>query len=127
MNFAAKEHYRAVLIGPSYLSEIENIKWPAATVSYLKKYRIDSQPSKKEWIFYDLETMRGAVANSPIDEELAQFILSLNKDVNCLFLAERERISFFNGAFLAPVEIANCARYAWSIVRNQPPELFVFH
>jgi hypothetical protein len=95
-------------------------------VRYLKTTR-DPAQCRPDHIYYDPDSIRQAIAGAPVDRELAEWIFWLNADPNCLLLAERERTSIFSGAFLAATEIAGCARYAWSILRDFGPDLVIFH
>ncbi len=117
-----------VLIGPSYfdLESIGGIGWRDTVVRYVKKERSTRQPSANA-THYDAASMENAIAGKPVSVALSRFILQLNADINCYFLAERERSSLFGGAFLAPVNIAACARYAWRILEDFSPDALVFH
>jgi len=117
---------RKILIGPSYMREIESIDWKSATVRFLRKQKSTSDDAACG-IYYDLASMKEAIAGEPVEAGLAEVILELNRDTNCFLLAERERGSLFDGALLAPVSIANCARYAWLILRTFDPAVLVFH
>jgi hypothetical protein len=125
MNSKEQARFR-VLLGPCSLQQVDRVRWPLATVKYLKTTR-DPKTHSPDYIYYDAESIRRSVTGMPVDRELAEWILLLNADPNCFLLAERDRSSFFNGAFLASTEIANCARYAWSILKGCAPDLIVFH
>lgn len=127
MGVTGNIEHRTVLVGPSYLPDVGNLQWHAAEVRYLQKYRIADRPEHSDWIFYDLGTMKAGVAGRLVTDDLAEVILALNRDINCYFVAERERTSLFDGTFLAPVAISTCAQYAWSILKEYKPDLVVFH
>jgi hypothetical protein len=116
----------SVLIGPSSLSAVERVDWGQADVRYLRKHR-DPAHLADNHIYYDLDSLRKYNLDKPVDPALAAFIVRLNADINCFTLAERDRGSFFDGALLAPVEIASCARFAWGVLREHAPGLIVFH
>jgi hypothetical protein len=113
-----------VLIGPTSLAEIAQIRWASAEVRHLVR---DLQRVDAATIRYDIASLKQAIAGKPIESQLAELIIGLNQDVNCLFLAERERGEFFNGSFLASVALSNCARFAWSVLDDHRPELVIFH
>lgn len=113
-----------VLFGPTSIADVARIEWPHAQVHHL--LRVDS-PDAPAAIRYDAARMQAAVRGRSVDPDLAHFILRLNEDTNCLWLAERERSGFFDGSFLAPVALANCARFAWSLLDEVAPDLLVFH
>jgi capsular polysaccharide biosynthesis protein len=116
-----------VLIGPTYLSAIEKVDWPESTVKYLKDHRSPEAADSAPFLYYDAASMRKGIARSSIDKELGELIIALNRDVNCFFLAERERQNIFDGPFLAPIHLSDCARYAWSLLKEYKPNLVVFH
>jgi hypothetical protein len=115
-----------VLVGPTYLDEIERIPWPSATVRYLQKYA-NKTAASGSYVYFDDSSLKAAIFGQPVQRELAEFILSLNRDINCFFLVERERTDLFKGTFLAPVDIADAARYAWRILNEPRPDVLVFH
>ena len=126
MNDTAATGSPNILIGPSYLNGIETVGWRGITANYLKKQRDPSRDDSR-YIYYDAQSVKTRIMNERVDRELADVILRLNADTNCFFLAERERTSFFDGAFLAPVSIANYARYVWLTLKQYAPKLIIFH
>jgi hypothetical protein len=125
MNDAARKSMR-VLIGPTYLEGVRSVTWSGELVLYLHKVR-SAATAGSGHIYYDDRSIQDAVSDSGIDADLGRLIVDLNQDINCYFLAERERKDLFDGAFLAPIEISNCARYAWSILVENRIELLIFH
>lgn len=115
-----------ILVGPTYLEGVGLVAWPGKRVVYLRKAR-HAEPGDAECVHYDERSIQEAIVNKAIDHRLGQLIVDLNKDISCYFLAERERKDFFDGAFLAPVEISNCARFAWSILVENQIDLLIFH
>jgi hypothetical protein len=122
----ADEARLTVLVGPSSLSAIESIDWGSAQPRYLRKFRDASQPAANH-VHYDAESIRAYNVGKPVPPELAALILRLSADANCFLLAERDRGSLLDGALLAPVEIASCARFAWGILQEHAPDLVIFH
>jgi hypothetical protein len=120
-------HKIQVLLGPSSQKEVENINWGSASVSYLQKFRTTSSDDACKYVRYDHSHIQSEIERQPIEGRLAKLILSLNYDPNCRHLAERERSELFSGSFLAPIEIANCTRYAWLIIKKHDPAVIVFH
>ncbi len=137
-----------VLIGPSYLElgAIQQIDWGAATVRYFKKDRGQTEPDawkkatvdyfkqrpkrpvrESDFIYYDAESIAQGVDRAPMDGTLADVILQLGTDASCFLMAERDRHGMFVGALLAPVQIADCARYAWACLRDFCPDVLIFH
>jgi hypothetical protein len=115
-----------ILIGPTYLDGIESVAWPRGEIIHLRKVR-PAEAGAGRHIYYDERSIQEGIVNKAVDHRLGELIVELNKDISCYFLAERERKDFFDGTFLAPVEISNCARYAWSILVENRIELLVFH
>ena len=113
-----------VLFGPTSIEEIARLEWPQAQVHRL--LRVDCPPGPGA-IPYDAAHVQAAIRGRQVGPDLARAILRLNEDVNCLWLAERDRNGFFDGSFLAPVALANCARFAWSLLDELAPDLVVFH
>src|SRR5688572_14425864 len=115
-----------ILIGPTYLNGVESVAWPCKEIVYLRKVR-HTESGATRHIYYDERSIQEGIVNKPVDHQLGELIVELNKDISCYFLAERERKDFFDGTFLAPVEISNCARYAWSILVENRIDVLVFH
>jgi hypothetical protein len=115
-----------ILIGPTYLEGVEAVAWPSKRVLYLRKTR-DPEPRDPKHVYYDERSIQEGIVDKAIDDRLGKLIVDLNKDISCYFLAERERKDIFDGTFLAPVEISNCARYAWSILVDNRIDLLIFH
>jgi len=81
MNAALGKNSISVLIGPSYLDEIERIRWSGAVTRYLKKFKRSADRADLH-IHYDLDTIRARVAGQPVSGALADIILQLNADTN---------------------------------------------
>jgi hypothetical protein len=127
MNAHSETGTRKVLIGPTYLPGIQGVKWEEGTVRYLKNHRLSESANSSDLVYYDAASIQKGVSNTAVGKDLCELIVKLNRDPNCFLLAERERKNLSDGAFLAPVHLADCARYAWLILREYDPSLIVFH
>lgn len=118
-------HKVRVLVGPTSLPEVLRLDWANAEVRHL--VRGSSHGADGRLISYDRTSIRRSLAGAAIDQPLADLIVHLNGDVNCLLLAEREREGFWDGAFLSSVALSNCVRFAWRLLEDFEPDLLLFH
>lgn len=57
----------------------------------------------------------------------ANFLIDLNSDINCIYLAERQRKSIMSGAFLGSIEIAKQASFCVWLLDQYAPQAVINH